>query len=89
MAIDPKKIDPALNYPLKEVAQFLEISYGTMLKLRKEAKLKSMRMGMKYYIKGKDVLDYIEHGDPPPKEQQMKLFLPPKKRNDRDDSGES
>ena len=57
MAIDPKKIDPALNYPLKEVAQFLEISYGTMLKLRKEAKLKSIRIGMKYYIKGKDVLD--------------------------------
>ncbi|MFZ0944606.1 MAG: helix-turn-helix domain-containing protein [Syntrophobacteraceae bacterium] len=62
MAIDPKKIDPALNYPLNQVAQFLEISYGTMLKLRKEAKLKSIRIGMKYYIKGKDVLDYIEHG---------------------------
>ncbi len=46
MAIDPKKIDPGLNYPLKQVAQFLEISYGTMLKLRKQARLKSMRMGM-------------------------------------------
>ncbi len=76
MAIDPKKIDPGLNYPLKQVAQFLEISYGTMLKLRKQAKLKSMRMGMKYYIKGKDVLDYIEHGDPPTREKQLKLFSP-------------
>ena len=68
MAIDPKKIDSGLNYPLKQVAQFLEISCGTVLKLRTEPRLKSMRMGMKYYIKGKDVLDYIEHGGPPRKE---------------------
>jgi excisionase family DNA binding protein len=62
MAIDPNKIDPGLNYPLKQVAQFLEISYGTMLKLKKEARLKSTRVGKRYYIKGKDVLEYIEHG---------------------------
>ncbi len=34
MAIDLRKIDPELNYPLKQIAQFLEISYGTVLKLR-------------------------------------------------------
>jgi hypothetical protein len=41
MAIDLRKIDPELSYPLKQIAQFLEISYGTILKLRKDAKLQS------------------------------------------------
>ena len=61
MAIDLRKIDPELNYPLKQIAQFLEISYGTTLKLRKDAKLKSFRIGKKYYIQGKDILAYINN----------------------------
>ena len=59
MPIDVRKIDPNLDYPLKQVAQFLEISYGTTLKLRKEGKLKSSRVGKKYYVRGKDILEYI------------------------------
>jgi Helix-turn-helix domain len=62
MAIDLRKIDPELNYPLKQIAQFLEISYGTILKLRKDAKLKSIRIGNKYYVQGKDILSYIDNG---------------------------
>jgi excisionase family DNA binding protein len=62
MAIDLRKIDPELIYPLKQIAQFLEISYGTILKLRKDAKLKSIRIGKKYYIQGKDILSYIDNG---------------------------
>ena len=62
MAIDLRKIDPELNYPLKQIAQFLEISYGTILKLRKDAKLKSIRIGKKYYIQGKEILSYIDNG---------------------------
>ena len=62
MAIDLRKIDPELNYPLKQIAQFLEISYGTILKLRKDAKLKSIRIGKKYYVQGKDILSYIDNG---------------------------
>jgi hypothetical protein len=62
MAIDLRKIDPELNYPLKQIAQFLEMSYGTILKLRKDARLKSIRIGKKYYIQGKDILSYIDNG---------------------------
>ncbi|MBW1702555.1 MAG: helix-turn-helix domain-containing protein [Deltaproteobacteria bacterium] len=62
MAIDLRKIDPELNYPLKQVAQFLEVSYGTILNLRKVAKLKSIRIGKKYYIQGKEILSYIDNG---------------------------
>ena len=62
MAIDLRKIDPELNYPLKQVAQFLEVSYGTILNLRKNAKLKSIRIGKKYYIQGKEILSYIDNG---------------------------
>jgi excisionase family DNA binding protein len=62
MPIDPSKIDPELSYPLNEVAKILEVSYGTMLKRKKESKLKSFRVGKRYYIKGKDVLEYIERG---------------------------
>jgi helix-turn-helix protein len=61
MAIDLRKIDPELNYPLKQIAQFLEMSYGTILKLRKDARLKSIRIGKKYYIQGKDILSYIDN----------------------------
>ena len=60
MAIDLRNIDAELNYPLKEVAQFLEVSYGTVLKLRKETKMTSMKIGKKYYVKGKDILKYVE-----------------------------
>ncbi|MBW2615487.1 MAG: helix-turn-helix domain-containing protein [Deltaproteobacteria bacterium] len=62
MAIDLRKIDPELSYPLKQVAQFLEISYGTILKLRKNAKLKSIKIGKRYYVQGKEILFYINNG---------------------------
>jgi len=62
MAIDLRKIDPELSYPLKQVAQFLEISYGTILKLRKDAKFKSIRIGKRYYVQGKEILSYIDNG---------------------------
>jgi len=62
MAIDLRKIDPDLNYPLKHVAQFLEVSYGTVLKLKGDAKLKSIKIGKRYYVQGKDILAYIERG---------------------------
>lgn len=29
MPIDLRKIDPELSYPLKEVAEFLDVYYGT------------------------------------------------------------
>jgi excisionase family DNA binding protein len=62
MAIDLRKIDPDLNYPLKQVAQFLEVSYATILRLRREAQLKSIKIGNRYYVQGKAILEYIEKG---------------------------
>ena len=60
MALDLRKINPELDYLLKEVAQILEISYQTVRSLRKQGKLKAVKIGNKYYVKGKDILAYIE-----------------------------
>jgi excisionase family DNA binding protein len=49
-------------YPLKEVAQILGLSYGTVLKLKKDDKLRWVKIGGKYYVHGRDVLEYIEKG---------------------------
>ena len=59
MAIDTRKIDPDLRYPLKQVAQFLEVSYGTILKLKNDPRLKPIRIGKRYYIEGKNILSFI------------------------------
>ena len=60
MAIDTRKIDPDLKYPLKQVAQFLEVSYGTVLKMKNDPRLKPTKIGKRYYIQGKDILAYIQ-----------------------------
>lgn len=62
MAIDLRKIDPELSYSFKEVAEFLDVSYGTILKLKGETKLRPMKIGKKYYIQGKDILGFIKRG---------------------------
>jgi excisionase family DNA binding protein len=62
MPIDIRKIDPDLIYALKEAAQMLGISYGTVLKLKKDARLNWLKIGGKYYVKGKDLLEYIGKG---------------------------
>ena len=59
MPINFRNIDPDLSYSLKEVAQLLELAYGTVLKLRKDKKLKYIKIGKKYYIKGQDLLSHI------------------------------
>ena len=60
MPIDLRKIDPELSYPLKLVAELLDVSYGTILKLKGESKLKPFRIGKRYYIRGQDILGYIK-----------------------------
>jgi excisionase family DNA binding protein len=62
MAINLRKIDPDLVYPLTEVAEMLGLSYGTVLKLKNDGKLKSLKIGGKYYVHGKHVLKYIGKG---------------------------
>lgn len=62
MPINLRKIDPDLVYSLREVAQMLGLAYGTVLKLKKDGKLKWLKIGGKYYVHGKYVLEYIEKG---------------------------
>ena len=62
MAINLRKIDPDLVYPLKEVAQMLGLSYGTVLKLKKDGRLKWLKIGGKYYVQGKYMFEYIGKG---------------------------
>ncbi|SPF49227.1 hypothetical protein SBDP1_80031 [Syntrophobacter sp. SbD1] len=62
MAIDLRKIDPELIYSLKEAAQMLGLSYGTVLKLKKDSRLKWLKMGGNYFVQGKDLLEYIGKG---------------------------
>jgi excisionase family DNA binding protein len=62
MSIDLRKIDPHLIYSLKEAAQMLGLSYGTVLKLKNDARIKWSKIGGKYYIQGKDLLEYIGKG---------------------------
>lgn len=59
MAIDLRKIDPHLSYPLRQVAEFLNVSYGTILRLKNDDKLRPIKIGKRYYIQGKEILQYI------------------------------
>jgi hypothetical protein len=61
--IDPRKIDPALNYSLEQVADFLNLSYGSVLKLKKNGSFQNIkRIGRRFYVPGKSILDYIQKG---------------------------
>jgi hypothetical protein len=62
MPIDMRKIDPELKYSLKDVAIHLELSYGTILKLKKEKKLRYFKLGKQYFVQGKDIISYVEKG---------------------------
>ncbi len=62
MAIDLRKIDPDLSYPLRQVAEFLDVSYGTVLRLKNDTRLRPIKIGKRYYIQGKKILEYIRKG---------------------------
>jgi excisionase family DNA binding protein len=62
MAIDLRKIDPDLSYPLRQVAEFLDVSYGTVLRLKNDSRLRPIKIGRRYYIQGKKILEYIRKG---------------------------
>lgn len=59
MAIDTRKIETNVSYTLKDVAELLEISYPTVLKLKKEGKFKYSRVGKRFYVSGEELLKYI------------------------------
>ncbi len=60
--IDPRKIDPENLYSLHQVADFLNISYGTVLKLKTNDAFGNglSNVGKKFYVSGRAILDYIK-----------------------------
>ena len=58
--IDLRAVDPGVNYTLGQVAEFLNLSYGSVLKLKKNGYLKVIKIGKRFYVSGKAILDYIQ-----------------------------
>lgn len=55
-----KDIDPETRYTLREVAEMLDLSYQTVLKLRQEDTIKATRLGgRRYYVLGEDILKFV------------------------------
>jgi len=59
--LEPHKIEPKKFYSLKDVATFLNLSYVTVLKLKKQGLLSDTRKSgeKKIYISGQNILDYM------------------------------
>ena len=47
-------------YTLKESAEYLRCSYGTIHKWAKSGKLKTFRVGTDYRVRGEDILELTE-----------------------------
>ena len=62
-AVDLRKIDPDLKYPLDQVAEFLNLSYGSILKLKKNGSFEGItRIGRRYYLPGWAILKFVQTG---------------------------
>jgi hypothetical protein len=60
--IDPRKIDPDVNYTLEQIADFLHLSYSTVLKFKKEGHFKDFKkIGRRYYVPGKTIISFIQN----------------------------
>ncbi|MBI4022196.1 MAG: helix-turn-helix domain-containing protein [Candidatus Andersenbacteria bacterium] len=42
------------------MAKLLDVSYQTVLKLKKEGKIKPGQIGRRFYLTGQDILDFVE-----------------------------
>lgn len=59
-SIDLRKVDPEVNYTLDQVRDFLNLSYSSILKLKKNRALGELkRIGRQYYVTGQAILDYV------------------------------
>lgn len=61
-AIDLREIDAEKLYTLNQVAEFLRFSYGTILKMKKNNEFSHTKLGKRVYVKGKDIIEYIQDG---------------------------
>ncbi len=61
MTIDLRKIDQDLDYTLEQVAGFLNLSYVTILKLKKGGEFRGIKkIGRRFYVSGKSILSYVK-----------------------------
>ncbi len=60
--IDLREIDPENLYTLKQVAEFLRFSYGTVLKIKKNEGFPHTKVGKRVYVKGNDIINFIQNG---------------------------
>ncbi len=61
-AIDLREIDPEKLYTLDQTADFLRLSYGTVLKIKKNNELPHNKVGKRVYVKGADIVEYVQTG---------------------------
>lgn len=63
--IDLRKIDPDVNYTLEQASEFLNLSYSSILKLKKINSFNDVKqIGRRFYIPGKAILMYVQKGSP-------------------------
>jgi hypothetical protein len=61
-AIDLREIDPEKLYTLNQMAEFIRSSYGTVLKIKKNSELPHTKLGKRVYVKGMDIIKYVQDG---------------------------
>ena len=60
MAIDVREIKPGLKYTLKDLANVLGLSYGSVLNLKKGSVLPFVQIGKKFFVQGSAILEYVD-----------------------------
>lgn len=60
--VDFRKIDPEVNYTLEQASEFLNLSYTSILKLKKQGTFDDIKkIGRRFYISGQSILDYVKN----------------------------
>lgn len=73
-SLNPNEVDSNKFYLLKDVATFLQLSYVTVLKLKKQGLLSdTMKSGNKIYVSGKNILAYLNSSN---KKDKKKSDIP-------------
>jgi excisionase family DNA binding protein len=60
MAISLKKIDPNKFYTVEEISNFLDLSSQTIRKFLRDRQMKGKKIGRRWHILGKNVIDFVK-----------------------------
>jgi excisionase family DNA binding protein len=60
MAISLRKIDPNKFYTIEETSDFLDLSSQTIRKFLRESKLEGKKIGRRWHILGKNVINFVK-----------------------------